>query len=212
MSKFEGVGIMTRVVIRQFFLEFVRTIKVLAGVGLILGLAACEQVGQGASAPATLKGPPVKLPANRASYDALSARDRVQHAIAVQTALENPSSGVAASWAGRDGGQGTVSVVSTHRLESGLVCRVLLETLEAGDVTQGINDVACWAGQEWRWLREGVAPPVLASLTTHQVKRDRSFRNLARRVKAKQSDLKLLNPSLGDRVEKGTIVYLPKPA
>ena len=185
------------------------SIKIIAVLGLAGTLAGCEPPGAGTGSSARTV-PPVSLPPNRIAYDTLSARDQVRHAIAVQTVLENPTPGVPTAWTGRDGTQGEVVVVSSHKMASGRLCRVVLDTISVEGGTQGINDVACWSGWNWHWLRQQNSPAVLAPLATHEVKRGRSFRNLARRLKVKRQQLKLLNPALADRVEPGTVVYLPR--
>lgn len=186
-------------------------LNVLIALGVVGMLTACEPQSGNPSANAGVQVPKVKLPPVRTAYEGLSARDHVEYVIAVQRALENPADGQAQAWGGKDGGTGVVAVVTSHRMNSGRICRTVAETINTANGTVGLNDVACWSGRSWTWLREANSPDVLEPLATYQVKRARSLRSLARRVKAKQADLKVLNPLMGDRIEPGTVIYLPRP-
>lgn len=187
-----------------------RLLKALAVTAVAAAFAACAPQSGGPASSAQAQYPKMKLPPVRTAHEGLSARDRAAYVIAVQRALEKPVNGEAQTWKGRDGGTGSVTVVSTYKMSSGRVCRIMLDTIKAAEGTIGLNDVACWSGKSWFWLRKNGSPQVLAPLATFQLKRTRSFRNLAKRVKAKRADLKLLNPLLGDKVEVGTVIYLPR--
>ena len=183
--------------------------NIVAALGITAALVACAPQPGGPAENTGVQVPKVKLPPVRSAYESLSPRDRARHVIAVQRALENPASGQVENWKGQSSA-GTVTVVTSHKMDSGRLCRLLVETIETADGTLGLNDVACWSGQSWTWLRQNTNPQVLAPLATHEVKRKRSFRNLARRLKVRRADLKVLNPLLGDQIEKGAIVFLPR--
>jgi hypothetical protein len=170
-------------------------------------LAACSG---GGDLRASLSG----FPPDRQAFDRLPPLDAGIRARTVEAALEGPEDGKELFWKGLSGTSGGVQVLDTWVYGDTLLCRSVAERMIRAGETFPAEDMACWSGTEWVWLRETATPPtVLAPARSLPVYTARSTTNLAavaRATRTSRETLEKLNPLLVTaRIRRGTTVFLP---
>jgi surface antigen len=184
-------------------------IRVLLAVSAALALSGCAGPGDG-DVRARLSG----FPPDRSAFAALPALDAALHARAVEAALEGPEAASEVTWSAPGGSTGGVRILDTWVYDDALLCRSLVDRLVAGSAETRVNDMACWSGTEWVWLRDTATPPALLApvraLPTHSVRSRTDLRGVARTTRTDPAILEQLNPALaGQRLNRGDVVVLP---
>lgn len=175
-------------------------------------LGACAS-GQGVGNPLAALNLGSGFPPDRSGFAQLSPIDRAAHLQSIVVALDEPNNGAERIWTGETA-NGGVTLVETYVYGESLLCQVLNDRVEIGGQSFIAEDVACWDGTAWVWLRDTETPPaVLAPLADYPSYRIRSGGTLAavaRRTKVSRAVLEQMNPGMvGRRLNRNERVLLP---